>query len=95
MVFLKIGKYYLCSEGEESAFSLQLSVLGKWHRFCNHTKSPNTAKIAASAGTGQNPKGGFTSCDTQSCALEIVFSAKHSFADIKERKSEENINLPK
>ena len=28
-----IGKHYLCSDGKKSAFSLQLSVLGKWSFF--------------------------------------------------------------
>ena len=34
VIFRKIGKYYLCSEGQKRcAFSLQLSVLGKWSFF--------------------------------------------------------------
>ena len=32
--FRKIGKHYLCSEGKKKrAFSLQLSVFGKWSFF--------------------------------------------------------------
>ena len=43
---------------------------------------------------------GFTICDTQNlCSAEntifIVFSAKHSFADMKERNLTKNKNLPK
>ena len=41
---------------KKRACLLQLSVLGKWSFFCAHTKSPNTAKIGVSAGTGENPK---------------------------------------
>ena len=45
-------------------------------------------------------KGGFTICDRQKlCSAEttcfIVISAKHSFAEIKEYKLKNNINLPK
>ena len=55
--FRKIGKHYLCSDGKKKcAFSLQLSVLGKWYFFGGHSKSPNTTKIGVSADTGENPK---------------------------------------
>ena len=55
--FRKIGKHYLCSEGQKRcAFSLQLSVLGKWSFFGAHSKSLNTTKIGVSAGKGENPK---------------------------------------
>ena len=45
--FWKIGKHYLGSEGKKTrafnaAFSLQLSVFGKWSFFCAHSKSPNS-----------------------------------------------------
>ena len=33
VIFWKIGKHYLCSEGKKRAFSLQLSVFGKWSFF--------------------------------------------------------------
>ena len=42
--FRKIGKHYLCSDGKKRAFSLQLSVFGKWSLFCGHSKWQNTIK---------------------------------------------------
>ena len=49
---------------------------------------------------GNRPKAGFTTCDTQKlCSAEttifIGISAKHSFAEIKECKLKNNINLPR
>ena len=43
------------------AFSLQLAVFGKWSFFGALSVSPNTTKIGASAGTGENPKWHFWS----------------------------------
>ena len=55
-IIRKIGKHCLCSEGEKSALSLTLSVFGKCNYLCDHTKSPNTARIGVSAGTWGKPK---------------------------------------
>ena len=62
--------------------------------FSDQTKSPDTTKIGVSSGTGENPKWNFW---LQKChfvctlwkhnyTIIIVFSAKHSFAEIKECK---------
>ena len=43
--FRQIDKHYLCLEGKKRAFSSTLSVFGKWHFFCDLTKSPNSTQI--------------------------------------------------
>ena len=50
------GTLFVFRRYKKRACSLQLSVFGKWSCFCAHSKSPNTTKIGASAGTGENPK---------------------------------------
>ena len=54
--FRKIGKHCVQTVKNKRAFSLQLSVLGKWSFFCGHSKWQNTIKIGVSADTGENPK---------------------------------------
>ena len=80
--FRKIGKHYLCSEGKKGcAFSLQLSVFGKWYSFwCpfkvtkhyqkkglqrTQGKTQNGTFGCKSAMLGFPSKRGFTICDAQ------------------------------
>ena len=105
MSFLrKIGKHYLCSEGQKSAHfrcnylfwengpflvPIQSHQTLKNRGFSRHGGKPQMALLVASAILGFPSKRGFTICDTQKlCSAEntifIVFSAKHSFVDMKE-----------
>ena len=76
------------------ACSLHLSVLGKWSFFVPIQSHQRLQK------QGFPLERGFTICDTSKlCSAEntifIVFSAKHSLAEIKECKLKKNIDLPK
>ena len=84
--FRKTGKHYLCSEGQkECAFSLQLSVLGKWsffwcpfkvtkhyknRGFSRHGGKPKMALLAAKVPFWVFPRNGvLLSVLHKSCAL--------------------------
>ena len=81
---------------------LSPQTLQKWGFQQARGKSQNGTFATKSAILGFPSKGGFTMCDTQKlCFAEntifIVFSAKHSFADMKECNLKKKLNktLPK
>ena len=58
--FGKIGKHYLCSDSKNKrAFTLQLSVFGKWSFFCGHSKWQNTIKKGFQQAQGKTQNGTF------------------------------------
>ena len=93
---------------KKHAFSLQLSVLGNGPFLCpfNLTKHYKNRGFSRHRGKpkmailGRGLERGFTICDAQKlCSAEhansIVFSAKHSFAEIKECNLKNKKILPK
>ena len=115
--FRKVGKHYLCSEGQEKVRIFVATIcFGKmvlfWcpfkvtkhyknRGFSRHGGKPKMALLVAKVPFWVFPrKGAFTICDTQKlCSAEntifIVFSAKHSFVDMKECNLKKSKNLPK